>query len=388
MAEEEDSEATDEADDADASAGEDDDGPSSTADEAEGSDATAGDDAGDDQTADPDYPTPQDALRFRAIVRHSGRWWTRRRRQRVAVVAGIVALVLAWQVASSGDGRLREAVPGLTAAGGRSPAQTVTGFFQAQAAGDCERLVDDLLTEESWSDGGRLRRGQFLDRCADAVEGYRPNVRDVQIQLVDEEGDVTSDDDGVDRAVVGIGVPPGLDIAYEDDVATGRLVREDGEWKVRTDPVVLHLGRTVEETVAAYVEAYDTGDCDTIADVLSEEVWSQDGELDRDQFLAECGRAADRRQERMQPAIGLRTSEVSIDDHRQATATITHGDPLGSRPRILYDEDDEAATLVREDFLLRSSPRAGLRAVGRPGERVELARCAGPRSRGTCRPVP
>jgi hypothetical protein len=51
------------------------------------------------------------------------------------------------------------------------------GFFQAQRDGDCEHLLA-LITEASWSDGGRHSRAELLEQCAAAVEGYEPEVEE------------------------------------------------------------------------------------------------------------------------------------------------------------------------------------------------------------------
>lgn len=302
---------------------------------------------GDDGSPRPDEP-PDDraSRRERAIDRGFGRGLTRRQRRRLEVVACLVASALVWQAASSDDAGLRGVVPWLESGDGRSPGQTVSAFFHAQAAGDCERLLD-LLTEESWSDGGRLTRRQFLDRCADAVDGYRPTVGEVRIQRVDGDGSPASDGD---RATVSIASSDLVDVVDggTDEPPVG-LVHEDGEWRVRTDPAVLHLGRSVEETFAAYVQAYNSGDCATITDLLAEDTWSQGGELDRDQFLELCGRAADRRREQALPALDL-TAGPSIEDGRHATATI--GWTASAAPAILRDEGEEV-TLIRDAFTWR-----------------------------------
>jgi hypothetical protein len=87
-----------------------------------------------------------------------------------AVTVGVGVLVLAasvgWWVRGSPDRRSAE--------------ETVDEFFDAQRDGDCERLVR-LVTESSWSDGGRWSRGEFLDHCTEALDGYEASPGNLAI---------------------------------------------------------------------------------------------------------------------------------------------------------------------------------------------------------------
>lgn len=347
MADQQDEPTADEADDVGHSAGSDDAGAD---------DQAASADEDDDLLAADDGPSPPDegpddrvARRERASEQRVGGGLTERQRRRL-VVGCLVVLTLMWQeVKDDGDDRPGEhpLAAQLAAGAGRSPGQTVSAFFHAQAAGDCERLVDDLITEDSWSDGGRLTRRQFLDRCADAVDGYQPVVGEVQIDFLDTAG-VASEGD---RATVSIAATGGADVVDGGDPYTdggrGTLVREDGEWKVETDPAALHVGPSVEETVAAYVAAYDQGDCATITGLLSEDVWSQGGDLDRDEFVQACGQDADRRRERAQPTLHVMAARVSIEHDGRATAAIEGRDP--SLTSIVNGPAEEA-TFTRDGF--------------------------------------
>jgi hypothetical protein len=77
---------------------------------------------------------------------------------------------------------------------GRTPARTVSLFFAAQEAGDCE-LVLDLLTEASWSQDGARSRREFLDECRAALVGYQPVVDEVSIAPQDDDGHARRDGD-------------------------------------------------------------------------------------------------------------------------------------------------------------------------------------------------
>jgi len=331
---------TDNADDEAGSAEQVDDETSSTAPEDGTSHAPEPTEGDGDDEAEPGLPVdPVEPVILR--LRGSGWRLTERKRRQVAVVAAIVVAALVWQF----GGAISDSLPGSVSDDGRTPGQTVSGFFHAQAAGDCERLVG-LLTEESWSDGGNLSRGQFLDQCAEAVEGYQPNVGAVDVELDDDEGGSASDGDRARVEILSAGVADVVDDDDRSSLPTGRLVREDGEWKVQTDPTVLHVGRSVEETIWAYADAYNRGDCEAIANLLGEDVWSSGGDLDRDGFLDACGQGAIRRDERAQPALGVPMGTVAIDDDgSHATITVEN---YGSMR--INGWSSEEATLVRDGF--------------------------------------
>jgi hypothetical protein len=260
-------------------------------------------------------------------------------RARGAILVGLLAIasVAAWAALGRHDERSAEG--------------TVRAFFDARQVGDCTRLLD-LLSGESWSDGGRLDRDEFLEQCADVVDEYRPELGDVEV--VSDDGD---------RVVVNLSIPdvappqplPGRqegvlvqapnegELAYE----TGRLVREDGEWKVEADLAFLRIGRSVEQTVRGFVNAFNDGDCESLIDYLSERAWSDDGGLDRAEYIDRCVEEADARLALPDQltAIGEPDEiEVSVDrDDRGTAVAVWDALPANQVPV-------ETVTLVREGF--------------------------------------
>jgi hypothetical protein len=236
----------------------------------------------------------------------------------VAVVAGVV-----W-VGVRGDGE-----PEL------SPAQVVSGFFQAQRDGDCERLVD-LVSEASWSDGGERSRDEFLEHCDAALDGYQPAVDRLDVHEVDGAGDRLT--------VVWPGFSPdGVDLGEER--AEGTLVREEGSWRVRLDDLVLHLGRSVDETVRGYLDAYNRADCDRLVGFLSGSVRSVDATTSA-AFGRHCEHGSGDRQGARRPrpleATGI---EVSVEgDRAQATFSVTVAGGTIGRSAV----EAETVQLVKE----------------------------------------
>jgi hypothetical protein len=225
--------------------------------------------------------------------------------------------------------------------GQRSADQTVTDFFAAQAAGDCAALLE-LVTEDSWSAGGRRTADEFLAQCEDALDGYHPITRPPMLAgVLPRDGVAPADGDRAEVAPT--------DPATPSD-RSGSLVGEDGQWKVELDPDVLHLGRTPAEAVAAYVEAYNTGDCDMTLDLLSERAWSREGRRSRDDFLAACTDRATARQASDEVDVVLHDATTTTD------ATTTAGDS---------GADASATVAVRFDPPLAppSDPPDGVRLV-------------------------
>jgi hypothetical protein len=256
----------------------------------------------------------------------------------VAGTGVLVVAAAAWLTTRPGGGPGEE---------GPSVGHTVSTFFQAQRDEDCRRLVD-LLTEASWSQDGELSRGEFLEQCADAVDGYReaayePRLRapgaSFHVEIVGGDGDRSSEGD---RAVVRFESFTADEEWWYD--LEGRLVREDGEWKVETDPYVLPIGRSIEDTVRGFVDAYDEGDCERLLDHLSRPTWSQDGQVDRQEFLEACRRAADDRRELGQPPVSVAQVEMPDppnDDQVTVEATLSLTGGLAASPST-------SVTLVRE----------------------------------------
>ena len=265
----------------------------------------------------------------------AGRTSGKRRRRRVVVGAGLAVVLGWWSVrAVAADGPAR------------TPAETVTAFFDAQRAGDCELLVD-LLTESSWSQDGTLTRDGFVDACGEALAGYRPVPGPVTIELVvDGERYGSPTEDEADRALVRIG-----GLRYE--APEGTLVREGGAWRIETDERVLVVGGSAAERLQRYVDAYDAGDCERMRLFLAEPTCSQDRTLSEDEFADRCARAvgraagdgdgADRRPLVVDAmTIGFRQSDRSVP----SVAVTVHRD--GELP--LEDHSDEA-TFVREGLV-------------------------------------
>jgi hypothetical protein len=268
------------------------------------------------------------------------RWWSGR------LVAAVAGVVLAGVAVSVLWGRDRE----------RSVEGTVRDFFAARADGDCARLLE-LLSEASWSDGGRLSRRQFLRSCRDVVGEHRPDL--VGVDVVSEEGDravvnlsVLGDPaqrpERHDGVLVATGEHPPL--AYE----VGQLVREGGEWKVRADQRFLRIGRSVEQTVRRFVDLFNDDDCERQVDLLSPAAMSaggSDGRRRREEYVDRCRTAAESRPAHVD-ALGVPdTVEVTLDpdDDRTATARWHPVSDVGEaadpfRPSTLA----ETVTLVRE----------------------------------------
>ncbi|MGH9210063.1 MAG: hypothetical protein ACRD2C_05205 [Acidimicrobiales bacterium] len=274
------------------------------------------------------------------IAADMGRDW----RGAALVAAGVVGILTigAWRVAAGGGG---------PAGSERSIGQAVSGFLQAQRDGDCSRLID-LVTEAGWSDGGRRSRAEFLEQCADAVDGYQPDVYGLEIELrADDETAASVGADEADRArVVGFETPTlTADGIEQRDHGTrperGHLVREDGEWKVAPGVGALRIGRSVEQTVSGYVDAYNDGTCERLLDHLSEAVWSQGGEVGREEFVERCTTGADARGARpWQSALHVTSGEVQLDGDDRATAVVTVGVDAGS----LFQIEPVTVVLIRE----------------------------------------
>ena len=124
----------------------------------------------------------------------------------VAVVA--VIAVGAFFLLSGGD-----------KASASSPVDAVQGFFSAVEDGDCGSAIN-LITEESWSEGGSLTREEALADCEEEVssgagfEGFGADISD--IKLVSEEGD---------SATVSV-------TAGELGSINVPVVKEGGSWKI------------------------------------------------------------------------------------------------------------------------------------------------------------
>jgi hypothetical protein len=238
----------------------------------------------------------------------------------VALALGLGAVLVAgwgWRAATD-------------AGPGRTPGQTVSAFFEAQRTGDCERLLD-VVTEASWSRDGRRRRDDFLDQCADALVGYQPPVGRVVVEVED------------DRATVSIGVR-----SFEDDEPEGRLVREDGAWRVEADPEVLRIGRSIDDTLRGYVDAFNDGDCEAMLDYLAETTWSQDGEHTDGQFVSQCTAAGDGGPD--EPPLVVGQVDVEDDGQQEGDGDRALADAaiVASGAPGVGDQEPESTLFVRE----------------------------------------
>lgn len=194
--------------------------------------------------------------------------------------------------------------------GGRSVEDTVEAFFEARRDGDCDRLLE-VVSEASWSEDGRLSDAEFREHCADVVESYQPKLHEADVRSETDDHAVVrvgmladtdfqpADPQDVEPRAEGIVVRESGDLteiesetlAYEE----GRLVRDDGEWKVELDQHAFGLGRSIKETVFGYLDAYRDGDCEQLVDYLTEDAWSENGRLTRDEFRKRCAAAAEAR---------------------------------------------------------------------------------------------
>lgn len=264
----------------------------------------------------------------------------------------------------------------LRSEGSRSIEETVDEFFEAQRAGDCEGLLE-LVSEASWSNGGRWSRDEFLSHCAEALDGYEPDVGHVSVAVYDEDGGYIARDEDADevgdRALVSVTSRSELWDIYRrgSQNPAGHVLREDGEWKVETDDVVLRIGRSVHETVIGYLDAYNQGDCERLIAFLSEDAWSEGGEQGRDEFLDGCGDAAESRGERDQPALevydpraggvevrfeeqetaDVDTEALLVRRNQQATAVVEYELEGVSIGGVMGRGDPERALLVKEGLL-------------------------------------
>lgn len=235
-------------------------------------------------------------------------------RMRVLALVGaavVVAAVVGWRAGTPGGGEAE-----------RTPADTVAVFFEAQRVGDCD-LLADLVTEASLSQRGEWTRGDFLDRCARALVGYHPAEGALTIRRGEDD-----DQRRVRRFRRG-----GL----------GTLVKEGGEWRVDVDTRTLTIGRSVADTVRAYVDAYNARDCEALLPLVAEVTRTQAGNTDESHAASQCealmAEAAGRQPLvvtvlEADPAGLLNGATVDVAVHREDTS------PHGGRP--------ERVSMVRE----------------------------------------
>lgn len=179
---------------------------------------------------------------------------------------------------------------------GRTPEGVVQAFFDARNDRDCERLVD-LVSVASWPGGAELGRAGRVERCRAVVVADGPAPDQIELMAENDrtatvELSVPVDEDASDapagRGIV-VAEPADGDAGHATRAyAEGSLVREQGEWKVQLDHAHLHLGRSVDEAIVGFADAFREGDCDGMADHLSQAAWPSDGGLSREDYLARC----------------------------------------------------------------------------------------------------
>ena len=195
-----------------------------------------------------------------------------------------------------------------------SPEEVLAEFYRAQEAGDCERLLS-VLSEETWSDDGDRTREEFLEQCPDALEGYRrPDPEDsagTGIELRREFDPVEQEDVYVVTTGPGTGRPHG----------DGRLIQEGGEWKIVADEHLLRIGPPPTAALRHYLRAYAAGDCEAIPDHVAEETWSDDGRLDRREYLERCAAAVDARSPSLDTEPSVASFGVNVEGGDRAVIT-------------------------------------------------------------------
>lgn len=223
--------------------------------------------------------------------------------------------------------------------------EVVSDFYLAQRDGDCELLLT-VLSEKSWSDDGERGRDEFLDQCADATDGYDPSVEGVTISYAD---------DGETAEVRTDWAPTQLPAWYGDVETGGRLVQEDGDWKIQPDEAHLRIGPPPHEALRGYLDAYAAGDCEAITTYVTEETWSAGGTLERDAFVQRCAAAAEARQDALPDALDIGgMDEAELDEAGRVKVTFSlegSGGTIGGSGQA-----PETATLVKEGLVWRLEP--------------------------------
>jgi hypothetical protein len=76
-------------------------------------------------------------------------------------------------------------------------------------------------------------------------------------------------------------------------------------------------GKSPDEVVKDYLAATEDGDCDELITMVTEEMWSSGGELDRDEALEEC-----ENQVGSSPKMELKVGEVKTTSEKGKDATV------------------------------------------------------------------
>jgi hypothetical protein len=123
---------------------------------------------------------------------------------------GTVVAYLAGAFGGEGGGPL--------GGGGRGPVETVEEFWTAAGAGDCETAIE-LVTEESWSQGGEVTREESLADCRESFDSTDIPIVE-EVTLISEDGDTA-----IVEATMTV---PDVD----SQTFRHELIREDGAWKI------------------------------------------------------------------------------------------------------------------------------------------------------------
>jgi hypothetical protein len=235
----------------------------------------------------------------------------------------------------------------------RSPQQVLDDFLAARQAGDCEQVLD-LVAPDSWSQDGRLHRSGFLDQCEDAIADLETRMTRPPRLIVEDPSPDEAPSEG-ERALVS---PRAVDSDGEEQVL-GALVFHDRRWLVELDRHVLRLGRSPEETVQGYLRAYNDGDCDAVLDLLAPALWSRDGALSAEQFLAQCQREADARARSEQLTAEIADLEVTSISADSASVEVGVREDDGGNRLTHEAETMELVPDGLEWTLSGASPGAG-----------------------------
>jgi hypothetical protein len=167
---------------------------------------------------------------------------------------------------------------------------------------------------------GELDRGEFLSLCEDAIADAETTGRPPPLLTVEAPSTTDPPSEGQETRV-----GPAVAVAGGDERAWGALVFHDGRWLVELDRHVLRLGRSPEWTIRGYLRAYNDGDCDAVLDHLAPALWSGDGTVSAEEFLAQCRDDADGRARSGQVPADLADIEVTGVSDEGATADIGVG---------------------------------------------------------------
>lgn len=116
------------------------------------------------------------------------------------------------------------------------PEETVYGYVDAYREGDCTAMVG-LVSRAVWSDGGRLTRQEYVERCRERAErrAHRPDIVVTAGRDLDPGGeravrrDRSGDEERVTLVVRSVVSYPASDHVFSDQAT---LVRQGGAWRL------------------------------------------------------------------------------------------------------------------------------------------------------------